>query len=181
MHLQAVNGLKGVVPVKRMVLLCSLLIAVLVCALPANAHTLSLVAAVSSKGNEVSVRLLDPYGAAVPGGTTVAYTALPGGESNKPVPLAEGPAGTYQGAVTPPGGTYDLTVEATLGPDLFRLTAPNRQAGQDSGEVLMAMQPVEIQQGYDWTPILYLAAVVVLATATAVAMLRKRPVADDAE
>jgi hypothetical protein len=164
-----------------MVLLCCLLIAALVCALSANAHTLSLVAAVSNKGDLLSVRLLDPYGAAIQGGTVVAFSALPGGKSSKPVPLAEGPAGTYQGAVAPPADKYAITVEATLGPDLFRLTLPDRQAGQDSAEALKAMQPVELQPGFDWTPILYLGAVVVLVTATAAAMLRKRPVADDAE
>jgi hypothetical protein len=181
MHVKAVHGLKGVVPVKRMVLLCCLIALVVCGALPAYAHTLSLVAAVSAQGNTLSVRLLDPYGAPLTGGTAVAFTVLPGAIGSKPFPLAEGPAGTYQGTVTPPGGTYELKVEATLGPDMFRLVLPNRQAGQDSAEQLVPMQPVEPQQGYDWGPVLYLGAVVVLVTATAVAMLRKRPVDDGAE
>jgi hypothetical protein len=62
MHVKAVNGRKGVVPVKRMVLLCCLIALVVCGALPAYAHTLSLVAAVSNKGNVVSVQQPDRTG-----------------------------------------------------------------------------------------------------------------------
>jgi hypothetical protein len=169
---------------KRIIAVLCLMLGMAYGAATVSAHAISLIAAVSMQGNQMTVRLLDPYGAKLEGGSVTGTAALTGGESGKAFPLAEGPAGTYQGNVTPAppaGKTFDVEIQAQLGPDLFRAVLPSRVAGEDSPELLLPMMPVEPQQGFNWGPVLYLAAVVVLLTATAVAVLRRRAAGDEAE
>ncbi|HLN62800.1 MAG TPA: hypothetical protein VK464_14740 [Symbiobacteriaceae bacterium] len=145
----------------------------------ASAHTMSLAAAVSLSGNEWSVRALDVYGAPLEGATVSGVPVLAGGKAGKALTFTEGPAGTYKASV-PGAGDYALRIEVRMATELFRVEVPVK-GGQGFAEKLLPMQPVEEQPGFNWGPVLYGAAVIVLATGTAYALLRRRQTDDDEE
>jgi hypothetical protein len=156
--------------------LAAALLVLLVSALTAAvaaAHTVSIVAAPSIKGTELTFRALDVYGAAVPTATVTAVVVLPGGSKLKPVKLAEGPEGIYHGSLPLPAeGLYQINVDLTVLDQLFRAQFRG-EAGQDMAETLLPMQPIDVAS-FSWGPILYGGAVIVLVTATAVAIVRRR-------
>lgn len=153
---------------KRLIAAWMLLVAILASAGIASAHASSVVAAVSNQANEITVRVLDVYQAAVPGAkVTVAI-----GKSGKPVTLTEGPAGTYRGKLSLPTDDVEAQLVVLVGPDQFQ--GPVRLNGaKNSAEGLVPLVPIEPKQ-FSWGPILYGAAVVVLATATAFALMKKK-------
>lgn len=145
----------------------------------AGAHMNALYAHVSvdSRG-EVTLRVVDFYGALVEGQQPVAYATAPGGRPTESVTLAESQPGTYRGVVTVPGAErYTVTVEITLLGELHRLRY-DVTAGQGQPEQMMPMEQVEPPKGTNWSRILYLAAAAVLVIATAVALLKKKSVAE---
>lgn len=163
--------------------LASVLLAVLLALSVAGivaAHSFNIMAAVSVSGNEVTVRVLDVYGASVPGGTATLALAPQGGKAGPARPLTEGKPGVYSATldgVNP--GEYAATVEVTLGADLFRarLLVP---VGSSMPET--AVEMVGIDKTPHWTgSVLYGAAVVLVIAATAVAFFRRRQPVDEEE
>jgi hypothetical protein len=146
----------------------------------ARAHMTSIIAAPSLKGNELTVRALDVYGAPVPKAEVTAFVELAGGGKVKAVKLTEGPEGTYRANLNLPGtGLYLVKLELTYATELFRAQF-RAEAGKGMGETLLPMQPIDPTR-FSWGPIFYGAAVVVLVTATAVAVVRRRRGGDDEE
>ncbi len=157
---------------KRAVAALLLILMALVVPAAASAHTMSLVAAVSLSGNEWSVRALDVYGAPLEGAAVTGVPVLTGGKTGKAVKFAERPAGTYKATVSG-SGDYALRIEVRMATELFRVEVPVK-GGQGFAEKLLPMQAIEEQPGFNWGPVLYGAAVIVLATGTAYAFLRRR-------
>lgn len=153
------------------------LLMALVAAVPAGqvlAHTMELFGYVSvDPQGELTVRIVDPYGAKVEGQRVTAYATAPGGRPTRPVELKEGPAGTYRGPVTAPGAErYRVTAEVALAGDLHRLEFEVR-AGEGSPEQMLPMVGIDPPQGIPWSRILYIGAAVLLVAATVAALLRK--------
>lgn len=140
----------------------------------AGAHNLSTTAAFSLSGNELTVRLMDVYGAAVEGGQATASAAAPG-KKGQPAPLTEIQPGTYRGVIVAPGtGEYDILVEITVFDELFRGSI-RVLAGDDLAETLVPMVPIDPPLAHSiWGPVLYGAAALVLIAATVVALRRQR-------
>ncbi|HWI61417.1 MAG TPA: hypothetical protein VNT75_06255 [Symbiobacteriaceae bacterium] len=148
----------------------------------ASAHNLSTAAAFSLSGNELTVRVMDVYGAAVEGAKSSAATAPPDGRQGKAVALSEVAPGTYRGTLTPPGtDRYDIYVEFTVLNELFRGSL-RVKAGEDLAETMVAMVPVDPPLKHSvWGPVLYGAAAVVLVVATVIAIRRQRSGEDEEE
>ena len=148
----------------------------------AQAHNLSTAAAFSLSGNELTVRVMDVYGAAVEGAKASAATAPPDGKQGKAVPLTEVAPGTYRGTLTPPGtDRYDIYVEFTVLNELFRGSL-RVKAGEEMAETMVAMVPIDPPLKHSaWGPVLYGAAALVLAVATVVAIRRQRSGEDEEE
>ncbi|MFZ5828295.1 MAG: carboxypeptidase-like regulatory domain-containing protein [Bacillota bacterium] len=146
----------------------------------AAAHELDLFGHISvDPQGEITVRIVDPYGALIEGQKVTASATAPGGQTTRAVTLAEGPAGSYRGVVTAPGAErYTVTVDLELAGDLHRIRY-EVTAGQGQPEQMLAMVAIDPPQGLNWSRILYIAAAVVLVAATAVALLKKRPVAEE--
>lgn len=145
----------------------------------ATAHELALFAHVSvDPQGELTVRIVDIYGAAVEGQQVLASAAAPGSRPTKAEPLKEEPAGTYRGVVTVPGADrYTVTVDVTLVGDLHRVTY-DVKAGEAKSEQRIAMEAIDPPAGVPWSRVLYMAAAGVLVAATAVALLKKKPAAE---
>lgn len=170
---------------KRIVGLLLLALVLAMPGVPVLAHSAALVASISTHGNEVTVRALDVYGAAVPGAVARAIPAVPGGKQGKPVTLKEGPPGSYSGVVEPPeNGGYRLTVEVTLGTgklaELFRAQL-DMQAGENTPELLVPMAAIDVAQGVSWGTVVYVGAAVLLVVATGYAWLRQRLAGSETE
>ncbi len=147
----------------------------------AGAHSAAQIAAISTKGHQVIVRMVDVYGAPVAEVPVGAVATEPGKLPGKYARLTEGPAGTYTGTVTPPKvEVYQLNVETTLGGEAHRGSLRVR-VGEDLPETLIPLVPVlaEEQKGLGWSAYLYIAALVVVAAATAMAFLRKKPAGEE--
>lgn len=142
----------------------------------AGAHNLSTMAAFSLKGGELTVRVMDVYGAAVEGATATA-TATPPDAKKKgaPAALKEIEPGVYRGALLPPNtDTYDIVVEITVFQELFRGGLRVR-ADEELSETLVGMIPIDPPLKHSvWGPIFYGAAALVLIIATVVAIRRQR-------
>lgn len=140
----------------------------------AGAHNLSTTAAFSLAGDELTVRVMDVYGAAVEGGKATVAVAPPG-KKGTAVPLAEGQPGTYRGRIAAPGtAEYDLLVEITVFEELFRGSI-RVAAGTDLEETLVPMVPIDPPLKHSpWGPMLFGAAALVLVVATVVALRRQR-------
>jgi hypothetical protein len=132
------------------------------------------------KGNALTVKIADPYGAAVEGGAVTAALAAPGGKAGKSVALHETEPGIYTGIISPPDtGEYDTVVEITVVGQLFRGSL-RMKAGTDMAETLVPMLPIDPPQGFGWGPVLYGAAAIVLIVATVIAIM-KRPHGEETE
>lgn len=166
---------------KRTLAAIALACMVLLLAQAARAHTGSMIGSVSVTGNKVTVKLMDVLRSPLPGvGVTVA-TGLPEKKPGKGMPLAEGPKGTYTGTIAPPAGeVYVITVDARPPSGDLHRAAVRAGRGEDLPEILTDMAPVD-EPGFPWGTYLYIAAVIALGTATAVAMLRKRAQRDGGE
>lgn len=151
----------------------------------AGAHSASQIAAVATKGNQVIVRMVDVYGAPVEQVPVGAVALEPGKRPSKYAALKEGPAGTYTGTVTAPPNieVYQLNLETTLGGEPYRGSLRVR-VGEDLTEVLIPLAAVDGEaqaKGFSWSTYLYIAGLLAVATATVVAMLRKKPEGGGAE
>lgn len=148
-------------------LLCLLALAALPPA--AGAHNLSTMAALSLKGTDLTVRIMDVYGAAVEGAKAT------GAAGGRKAALAEGQPGTYRGNLTPPNtDQYDIIVEITIYNELFRGSLRVGR-NEELEETLVAMIPIDPPLKHSvWGPIFYGAAAVVLIAATVVAIRRQR-------
>lgn len=128
---------------------------------------------------QVSVRIVDVYGAALEGQSVTAFATLPSGRSTRPVDLVEGPPGTYRALVAPPPGAveYDVTIDLKLAGDLHQIILPVK-VGESQPEKPIPMSQIDPPQT-PWGRILYIgAAAVVLVVATVVALRKKRPAAE---
>lgn len=143
---------------------------------PVAAHNATLVAGVAVRGHEVTIRLLDVYGSAVPGADVTVSLGVPDKRPGRATKAPETLSARYAVTVAPPAGqVYEITVAATVAGELFRAAIRARE-GEDQSELLLPMDAVEQSGWLGWENVAYIAAVVVLATATAVALLRKRAV-----
>jgi len=155
------------------------LILLLVLTATAGAHSLSISGAVSLHGSELTLRVMDFYGAAVEGARVTAAAGLPGGKQSKQVRLTEVSPGTYRGKIITPGsGAYEIIVEVTVLEELFRGPV-KAQFGQDLPETMMPLAPIDLQSAFTWGPIFFGMAVIAVLTATAVALLRGRRTSDE--
>jgi hypothetical protein len=171
---------EGAAGVKRVLSGLFVLLLLTICAMPAQAHTISVTGAWSLKGNQLTVKAADPYGAAVEGGTVTAATGAPGAKPGKALPLREIDPGIYTGIISPPDtGEYDTVVEITVVGQLFRGSL-RMKAGTDMAETLVPMLPIDPPQGFGWGPVLYGAAAIVLIVATVIAIM-KRPHGEETE
>lgn len=157
--------------------LCLALLLVFIAAATAMAHELSLIAVVSLDHNQLQVRALDPYGAALEGATVTATPLTPGGKDGRPVALAEGPAGTYREEL-PLTGEQEVRVDVVIAGDLFRVLLKTR-TGESLAEQQLPMMAIDEEPHFSWGPYLYGAAVIILLTATGVALLRRRQAAEE--
>lgn len=146
----------------------------------AGAHAVALFGHVSVDARgELVVRLVDVYGGLVEGQFLNAYATAPGGRPTQPLELAEGPPGTYRGVVTVPGAErYQVTIDMTLAGDLHRITY-DVTAGQAQPERMVVMEAIDPPEGFPWSRLLYIGAAGLLVAATAVALLKKPPTAEE--
>lgn len=166
---------------KRILTLLVLLVTV-TASTPAAAHTLSLVGAVSVNAGELTIRVMDVYGAAPPIERVTAVAAMPGkAPGGKRVLLQETAPGVYSGTVPTAGGElFDFEIDVIVMEELYRTRLKNVAAGESRPEALQSMAAVE-PLTFSWGPILYGVAVVVIVTATVVALLKKRQATEDDE
>ncbi|HYF96222.1 MAG TPA: hypothetical protein VD969_28775 [Symbiobacteriaceae bacterium] len=142
----------------------------------AKAHNLSTVAAFSLQGDELTVRVMDVYGAAVEGATATVTAAPPDSrKKGPPATLKELEPGTYRGALVPPNtDTFDIVVEITVFDELYRGGLRVR-ADEELAETLVGMIPIDPPLKHSvWGPIFYGAAALVVIVATVVAIRRQR-------
>lgn len=146
----------------------------------AAAHDLSLFGHVSvDTQGEISVRMVDTYGAIIEGQSVTAFAVAPGGRPTKPVTLTEGPPGRYRGVVTVPGAErYEVTVDLELVGDLHRILYAVT-AGQGQPEQMVPMAQVDPPQGIPWSRVLFIAAAAILVAGTAVALMKRPPTAEE--
>jgi len=141
---------------------------------PASAHNASLVAGVAVRGHNVTVRLLDPYASAVPGAEVTVALGVPDKRPGRAAKAPEVQPARYAVTIAPPAGqVYEITVEATVAGELFRASVRARE-GEEQSELLLPMDAVEQAGWLSLENVAYIAALVVLTTATVVALLRKR-------
>jgi hypothetical protein len=165
---------RGICELKRLLTMFLSLLLLAWLAPAAGAHNLSTTAAFSLSGDELTVRFIDVYGAAVEGGKATASAAAPG-KKGAPAPLTEVQPGTYRGTVAAPAsGEYDILVEITVFKELFRGSI-RVLAGDDMAETLVPMVPIDPPLAHSiWGPVLYGAAALVLIVATVVALRKSR-------
>lgn len=157
-------------------------ILLLVAALPAmtGAHGLSLLAAVSLDGNELTVRPVDFYRAPVEGGEVTAATGLPGARPVRPSRLPEVSPGLYRGAVAVPAAErFEIHVELVVMGELYQV-AVLAQAGRNLGEEFYPLIPIE-ESRFPWGWVLYGLVLALLLAATGVAVRRLRHQGADEE
>lgn len=166
---------------KRLLTLLVML-AVLLVSVPVAAHNMSLVGAVSIHEGEITIRVLDPYGAVPPVERVTAASALPGkAPGGKRVPLQERSPGVYSGTVPAAGGeVFDYEIDVIVLDELYRARLRDVAVGESRPEAMIPMAAVE-PPSFSWGPFLYGIAVVVIVTATVVAIIKKRKAADDDE
>lgn len=162
--------------------LAAWLAALLVAAWPgaAGAHEIDLFGhvAVDERG-EVTLRVVDVYGALVEGQEVTAYAAWDGERPSREVKLAEGPPGTYRGLVpVPGGGEYRLTIDMFVGGDLHRLELPV-VPGEAVPEQTIRMMWIDPPGGLTWKRLLFYGAGAVLLVAAGIALRRPRPAAEE--
>jgi hypothetical protein len=166
--------------VKRLVPVLLTLLLILSIAPSVGAHNLSATAAFSLTGDELTVRVMDVYGAAVEGAKATVAASAPG-KKGQPAPLTEIQPGTYRGTISAPGtAEYDLLVEITVFEELFR-GGIRVAAGESLAETLVPMVPIDPPLKHSfWGPVLYGAAALVLLVATVVALRRQRGAEEEA-
>lgn len=143
---------------------------------PALAHSANQIAAVTVKGNQVSIQMADAYGAPVAQAPVGAAATAPGKQPDNYISMKEGPPGTYTGAIAPPAGDiFQLHLQAMLAGEPFRGALQVRN-GEDVAELLIPLATLDGEEsGFGgWSLYLYIAALIVIVTATAMALLRKR-------
>lgn len=142
---------------------------------PAAAHTMDLSAQLSLADGQISVHLLDPYGAAVGGGEVSAQVRPEGSQAAVLVVLSEVVSGTYSAALPRlnPGQRFDLQVEALLGADRYRLDLQGLIAGGANSTHTWPMPAVE-GASFPWGVLMYGAALVMTGAAATVALVRRR-------
>lgn len=148
----------------------------------ASAHSVTMAAAVSTSGDEVTVRLIDPYGAAVEGAvTSIGFSApdRPPGRLNR---LQEREKGRFVGPIrAPESELYDITVEVTWAGDTLRSSIRAR-AGEDLSEVILPLEVVLHPGGINWSLYIYIGAAAVVLMATGLALMKRRgPEEEEAE
>lgn len=163
---------------KRLVAALILLALLLGLVVPwASAHANALFAHVSvdSQG-EVTMRVVDFYGALVEGQQPTIYAAAPGGRPTSPVAMVESQPGTYRRIITVPGvERYTVTAEIVLAGELYRLSY-DVVAGQGQPEQMRPMDPIDPEPGPNWNRILFVAAAALLLAGTAVALLKNKAI-----
>jgi hypothetical protein len=149
-------------------------------ALPAGAHSLSLVAAVSLSEAELTVRVMDAYRSPSEGARVVVVTTAEGDRPGSPIRLIETAPGTYTGQLRlTEGATHEVVIDVTLYDELYRAFT-QVHGGESFGERLIGMMAIE-EQRFPWGWVLYGMAAIVLATATAVALLKRRVTGEEDE
>lgn len=140
----------------------------------ASAHNVSMVAAVSTSGKEVTVRLIDAYGSPLEGAVTSVSFSAPEKTPGQMNRLQEREKGRFVGPITAPRSElYDITVEVTWAKDLFR-SSIRAKASQDLSEVLLPMAVVLHPEGTNWSLYIYVGAAAVVLMATGIALMRQR-------
>lgn len=144
------------------------------------AHEMDLFGHVSvDASGEVTLRVVDVYGALVEGQQVTAYAARDGDQPAGEVTLPEGPAGTYRGVVPAPAeGEYRLTLDMFVGGDLHRLEL-QVVAGEALPEQTLPMIGIDPPEGFTWKRLLFYSAGVLLLVTTLIALRRPRPVAEE--
>lgn len=165
---------------KRLVAVLALIL-LLGVAGPVGAHDLDLfgLVAVSPQG-EVSIRIVDIYGARLEGMKVEAFATAPGAKPGRPVQMTEEPAGTYRAQVKPQEGSgpYQVTVDLRLADDLHRIMV-EVVPGEGQAERRLIMGQIDLQSGLPWSRILFGGAALVLAAATVVALRRRSATAGE--
>jgi len=146
----------------------------------AGAHDIDLFGHVSvDEKGEVTLRVVDVYGALVEGQQVTAYATGDGDRAAGEVTLTEGPAGTYRGVVPVPGdGEYRLTIDMFVGGDLHRLELPVA-AGEAVPEQTLRMSWIDPPEGFTWKRLLFYSAGVLLVVTTWIALRRPRPAVEE--
>lgn len=145
-----------------------------------QAHAMGLVAVVSLDNNEVTVRIIDPYDNPVNRLEVRAGVALPRQKAGAMVQLPQAADGTYRGKLTPPqGDTYEILVEAiVLDEEVIRAVVPAKVGEPVKEQRAYFISDDELpgaQGGLPLEMIGFLVALIVVATVTAFAVLRKPP------
>ncbi len=140
----------------------------------AAAHGLTPIAAISLHGDEVTIRLIDTYGAAIEQAEVSVRVGEPEGKPGAPVRLPEVRPGVYEGQVELLDGISTLTVEAVIFDELYR-EAIRVEKGEELPETLLPLAGIDSRlDHFNWGVMLYVAAGIVLVAATAVAVVRTR-------
>lgn len=148
--------------------------------LPAEAHGLSLIAAVSLAEAELTVRVMDAYRSPSEGALVVVVTTQDGDRPSSPIRLAETAPGTYTGQLRlTEGAPHEVVIDVTLYDELYRVFTQVR-GGESFGERLVGLMAIE-EQRFPWGWALYGMAAIILATATAVALLKRREAGEKEE
>lgn len=146
-------------------------------AVPARAHDVLLLAAVTVKGDQISVRLLDQLASSIPGAKVTLGTGAPGQTPTRTVKAAEDANHVYTAKMT--GSlpeVYQITVSAVITEMEFR-TSVRARRGEDMAETMIPLVHIEKQPLFTWENMLYIAAAALLLVATAVALFKRRKVA----
>lgn len=147
--------------------------------LPALAHTMNLTAELLLEDSRMAVRLVDPYGASVGGGTVSAEVRLQGTREAIPLALTEEAPGSYSADLPAmdAGQRFDLRINVLLGTDLYRLDLQGLQAGRGESLHRWPVKQVE-SSSFPWGAFLYGAALVLMGAATTLALVRRRSMAE---
>lgn len=146
----------------------------------ASAHVVNLLAKVSLVGTELQVSFLDAYNAPLEELTVLASVEEIGGKPGRTVELKESEPGLYAGTLgAPPTDRYQVTISFAMAGDKHQalLTA---ERGKDQPEVVLPVLGIDLEETSRslW---LFGGAILVLAGATAYALLRTPKDDDDEE
>lgn len=148
--------------------------------LPAGAHSLSLVAAVSIAETELTVRVMDAYRSPSEGALVVATATADGDRPSSPIRLTETSVGNYTGELSlTDGQVYEVLIDVTLYDEVHQAVTRVR-GGESLEERLISMTAIE-EQTFPWGWVLFGSAAIVLATATTVALLKSRGTDEEEE
>lgn len=143
-------------------------------AMPARAHDVVLLAAVTVQGDEVSVRLLDQLASSIPGAKVTLGTGVPAQKPSQTVTATEDASHLYHAKFS---GTrpdvYQITVTAFITDMEFR-TSVRAKVGENLSETMIPLVHIEKPTGPNWENILYITAAALLVIATAIALVKRR-------